>query len=676
MLCGGILRADSVVSEREQLLLEAAEPLNLPAEFVERSRLRAVMDAYAAEFHKVANPITSTAVQPTAVYAPGEQKLKRARARLTPQVIGYRRSLEAPMVPMRGFRAPVLDEAATLRNAALDRASLSGNEKKAAEYIHDRLAYDGLLLTLVEVIRILGSDNYLQSQEAELQNLSKLGFPSDLLNYFFAPNDRSGAELVSFVARAIHEGKKIEDALAAVKFRFRPTEPSFRGAAENGEHAIGLVRMQVGGGYVNGILPGGSINVTGQLVSVLPEADFLVSVPDHFHSELLWLAVRVWPLQRPDRLTLVPERTEVSPWAQDNGKAGTIASGKNRAAATLIPRFASQDEVPSKFYSAESFLMDGVHAAGHPVFHSPLLFPGGNLLVVRDPAKNERVLLLSQTELYRNTPLGLSRDEVLEAFKIEFGVDRCVPMPVVSYHLDYDVTLRAHEGGIVAFVNDGVAAARMMIELGLSALEGQKVLTAERARKARQQVQNNQARALHRDLHLILDSLQDEAGAYHDSLVKTFRAASSDNPTYNFQSFLAALDLFAASDRNSGDAGLDEVTANYFGALREVQRLTEMQKTRLTALGWKIVPVPSMPDLYKSINYLNGLQDKEQYLMPVVGGFYEELDRAAMGAFAEVLGNKIRIVPLLTGEIQRMHGGLHCVAAAYPEVEEVNLSSR
>ena len=47
------------------------------------------------------------------------------------------------------------------------------------------------------------------------------------------------------------------------------------------------------------------------------------------------------------------------------------------------------------------------------VMVSPLLFQGGNVLVVGDPERRERILLISEATLYQNIGLGLSREQVL-----------------------------------------------------------------------------------------------------------------------------------------------------------------------------------------------------------------------------------------------------------------------
>ena len=69
---------------------------------------------------------------------------------------------------------------------------------------------------------------------------------------------------------------------------------------------------------------------------------------------------------------------------------------------------------------------------------------------------------------------------------MEFGADECHVMPLASYHLDYDVTLRSHEGELVAFVNDSAAAARLIVGRAARMFEETGLMSAERARASRE----------------------------------------------------------------------------------------------------------------------------------------------------------------------------------------------
>ena len=87
---------------------------------------------------------------------------------------------------------------------------------------------------------------------------------------------------------------------------------------------------------------------------------------------------------------------------------------------------------------------------------------------------------------------------------------------------------------------------------------------------------------------------------------------------------------------------------------------------QLRRLGWKVVPVPSLADADRGINYLNGLHERKRYIMPAYGGFYAPLDQAAAEVFAAELEG-VEVVPILSGESQRRVGAVHCSVSAYPQ---------
>jgi hypothetical protein len=315
--------------------------------------------------------------------------------------------------------------------------------------------------------------------------------------------------------------------------------------------------------------------------------------------------------------------------------------------------------------------MDGVAAAGHTVIQSPLLFQGGNLLVVGDPAAQERVLLLAETELYRNTALGLSREQVLDAFQSEFTVDRCRVLPAVSYHLDYDVTVRVHGDRVLAFVNDAAAAAKLILQRGISALETSGIMPAASAQAALNDLARGDSEPVIRSLATVMAPYLNERHQYRVDLVRRFASEPTDAPVFNFHCFLAAMDVLASRElAGTALTAADALTREYFAALRALETTAREQQQHLKDLGWTVIPVPSMPDLYHSLNYLNGLHDRTRYLMPSAGGFYASVDTAAGEVFQRAFGGTIGVVHLGTQEIQRQHGGLHCVAAAYPRLND------
>jgi hypothetical protein len=102
--------------------------------------------------------------------------------------------------------------------------------------------------------------------------------------------------------------------------------------------------------------------------------------------------------------------------------------------------------------------------------------------------------------------------------------------------------------------------------------------------------------------------------------------------------------------------------------MRRLNAARVAQTEVLKLQGWTIVAIPSMTDLYRGINYLNGIHHSGGYLMPAFGGFYAPLDNAAQAAFRRALGSGFKITPILSAECQRHHGGVHCAASAYPRL--------
>jgi len=458
--------------------------------------------------------------------------------------------------------------------------------------------------------------------------------------------------------------------LGRMPFQFVRASEGYRVADESGADALGLLRIQAGGGYRNGIVAGGSIDVINQVVHALPHVDFLISIPDEFLDSFVSLARRSWRLRRAGQATVIGEPLSIAAWAQDNGKAGLIRDPKSNVerVATLTPRFASVGEGVSNFEPGESFLMDGLAAAGHAVAHSSLLFQGGNLLTLTDPKTGERVLLMSEGTLHRNVALGLSRDQVLAAFRSEFGVDRCAVLPAVSYHLDFDIGVRSRGGEVVVFVNDTMAAARIILSLGIDALERHGVIATNAAAAARASLVGQRDEELLRTLKGAIRQPSAGAGALPASLSKAFIADRTDSGIGNLQTFLLAMDLLEGSMDARAASAVDEERREYINALRRLESGNRDLARELRKLGWRVVAIPSMMDLYRGINYLNGIQHRDGCIMPAFGGFYTPLDQVALTAFREILGPKLTITSVRSAECQRQHGGVHCTVAAYPKL--------
>lgn len=653
-----------------------ATDLNLPADFFRRVRQRALMDDYAARFHALEADVQPRPRSLTSSRNVNERMIQVVKPPITPAMQRRLTGLDEPVRPLRGYLAPILDRAELEIPVTLPATGLTPAEKKLAELVTHTLAREGLLVTLAASVEALGPAAVATDPARAAKQLVGLGFPVDLLAFFrggFAPATNA-IGVIAGVARELGTGAtavSLATRLRAVPFQFTKTHPAFRCAEETGENEIGLLRLQIGGGYVNGIVPGGPLDVTPQLMSALPEANVLATVPAGQFENVRLLALRSWPLRREGRLTLVSETAPVSAWAQDNGKAGVLTGttpGRG-VPATLTPRYASMDEMDQKFMPGESFLMDGLRAAGHTVLHSPLLFQGGNLLVARDPRRGDRVLVLSETELYRNMALGLTRKQVLDAFRAEFAVDRTVVLPAISYHLDYDLALRVQAGGVTAFVNDPLAAARIVLARGLEALESAGEISRAEAYTARGHLEAGELAAFGKEMEAVLGRFRNADQTFRLAFVRLFAAIPTDAPMFNTRCFLAALDILASEALTGANEPPPGARRDYLAALRDLHVIGRAQQEQLRGLGWTVVPVPSMPDLHRSLNYVNGVQDRAKCLIPAIGGFYQGLDQAAAAAYQRALGTGVKVIPIQSAGIQISHGGVHCVSATYPKLD-------
>jgi hypothetical protein len=548
----------------------------------------------------------------------------------------------------------------------------------AATFVRDRLASDGLLPTLARTIKLLDWHNTKPSPAAALAQLRAVGLPVDLIDFFSLPGQSgqspSSEKLVLWIASQLASGRPLEDLCADLKtaaFSFQQTSPGFQLALEEGSSELKTIRIQLGGGYKDGILPGGNLDLVGRFCETLPDASVLLSVDEAHFEACHWLAAHVWPLRHTGQMTIISEPLPVSAWAQDNGKAGCIrsADGLPPRLACITPRFASKDDAETICVPGESFLMEGLRPAGLGVVQSPLLFQGGDLMAVRDPVSGRRVLLVGEGEISRNTLLGLTRAQVLEAFRVEMGLDEAVLWPEGSFHLDYDVTFRRQGDRSLAFVNDPISAARIIVGNGLRALETNGLITPALAASASASLQKSDYGALASELEKLFQARR-VAGIYPNSIAAAFATAPLDSPTSNFQCFLTAVDFLLAMDPAADLSTFGAERAACLEAFRGIQKSLAVQKLLLEKRGWRIVPVPSMPDLHRGINYLNAVQDKTRLLMPAWGGFYANLDDAAAAAYREPLGDSVQIIPLQCAATQLMHGSIHCMLKAYPAPDQ------
>jgi len=564
---------------------------------------------------------------------------------------------------LRGFRAPILSRA----REALVLHAVAGVDARSARTIAERLARDGLRATLVTAFAQLDQGGADRRTPAE--RLERAGFPLDWLDSFAMPDSEP---LLDVVARELGAGRSREVVLAqiaALPFVYRPTIPGFGVATECGEHDAAALRLQISSA-TDYARPGegGAMDILRDLARALPDAEIVAGVETK-HLAAVERESRTLAESRAGRITLVESPLPLAQWAQDSAKAGHVESSGRRAVVWLAPRYASRGEDGTRFAPAESLALEGFSESGREVRSSRLLFQGGNLLAVRDPKSGTRSLLIGEAEIARNRALGLTRDEVLAAFRAEFGVDGCIVLPAVSFHIDLEVSVRATPDGVVAFVLDTSTAARTIIRCGIAALERTGLLDQEGARLALEDADADRHAEFFGRLGPIFQAAQHSGGRFTLDFAQKFAAGPEDSGVGNLQRFLLALDLWTAArmgDATQAELGIDTDSFAYLTSLRR----REGDRTRVAAalggLGWKLVAVPGLSDEARSLNPLNGVHLRGVYLQPVYGGIFEPLDALATQRIAEGLGSDVRILPVRCGETQRRSGGLHCAVAVEP----------
>lgn len=600
---------------------------------------------------------------------PSQQPIRIVHHELLPEALAYWESLKEERPPLRGFRAPILGDADQRWPMSLP-ADASPTMQAATNAVAHNLARNGLLSTTAEVIGITDPNFFADGSPTSVDYLRFIGLPVDLMEFFKAPGQPEGTSTVATIAKAMAAGiarEALATWLNTFEFRFTQTRPGFAVFTECGEDELDMLRLQVTRGtYWQGPGDGGNVDMVRQLVEQLPDVKLVLSIQRQHLDEFL-STFRTWSSGDPQRITLVTEPLIVAQWAQDNGKPGVVMDAGHgaRKVVTLVPRFASRGEDGSTFVPGETLLLDGLPLAGLDVAQSPLLFQGGDLLAVRDPKSGKRTLLIGEAELYRHTALGLSIPQTIEAFRIEFGVDQCVPMPAVSFHIDFEMTIRVKDDHLVAFVNDTPAAVRIILECGVDALEKNRIIDSTTARRAKKFLADWDGQAFLQSIFNTVMARSGGTGHFPESLANAFSAGPSDSGVGNFQRFLLAMDMLLSWSLPPGQAPPEAHAASYLQSFGRRDEHRHSLHAHLQQMGFEVVTIPSMGDAGRGINYINGIQDRSRYLMPTYGGLFAPLDVAAKKAFEQALGPGVTVIPILSGESQRRVGGLHCSTSAY-----------
>lgn len=581
------------------------------------------------------------------------------RSTLERPLSALERSTSEARPPLRGFFPPLgqgIDAPGAVRSDAWDppRDELGS---RAAQLVGTHLARDGFVATLAQVVELAGPATF--AQDARIDWLASVGFPIDWAASFRHDGDVNLA-LSTWIARDLAAGTPRDQLAARVRFAFTPSLAGFAAASESGEHPIACLRMHVARPrYWTGPGDGSALDVFRQLAEDRRELPIRAVIDAANVDELVALA-KGWNVPKPERVRLLVQDLPVSQWAQDNGKSGFA----NGALATLAPRFVSRGEEASAWVAGDARALETFAADGVRVVRSPLAFQGGNALVVHDPKRDERVLLLGEAEVERNHVLGLAREDVIAAFRAEFGVARVLVLPALSYHVDYEVSARAIGGELVCFVNDEPAAAFLVARACVDVLERAHTLDEATVRAVRDAIEARDGAALVAHLAPPLYERSLGAGRFPESFARPFSLGAADSHVANFERLLLAIDVLAAR------AGVvpqgDAYFAAYLAALARTSRERVELSQLLASQGWKVVAVPGLAAGERGVTYLNAVHARGLVLLPAWGGLLAPLDAAARAVFERAAGQGVSVVSILSAESQRRQGALHCSVEVLP----------
>ncbi len=621
-------------------------------------------------------------------------------------VMALREQSRTAVPARRGFRVPrtvtgppPADLADPASAAGSMDVAASAEWSAAADLVARRLAADGLAATAVRAMaatRAAGDAAGLAA-EAMVEGLTGVGLPVDLLAFVAPPGGpvaaasdpdadpdtdtdaarqtRSRAWIAAALARleAGEDADALAAAAAALPVEIRPSIPGFRAAADDGGEPLALLRIQpTRGRYWAGRGGGGSLDLAVSLLESLPDPAFVLSIGSPFVPDALDRMAPARERAR-GRVTVVDEPHVVSQWAQDNGQPGFVA-GDDRPW-LLAPRYASRGDFGSTFVPGDTWLVEGLPAAGIAVARSPLLFQGGNLLVAadpRDPAR--RLLLLGDAEVDRNVALGLSRDAIIEGFRREFGVDRVSVLQPPAFHLDFAATVRRlpatddRPARSVAFVHDEDRGHAMVLEAGIGRLAAAGVLDANSAAAALAMLAagESEAEGLVQMLGPVVYARQRPDGQWPLSFADLFGAAEGGEGIAVLDRFLCSFErMMGLSVDLARVPGPPAIRASLATWRRRQAELAAFD-AGLVALGFEPVPVPGFALEARSVNTVNMVHGRDLLLRPITGGVLAPIDAAAGEAIRAVVGPGVRIVDVPTADTQRRSGAVGCAVAAWP----------
>lgn len=641
--------------------------LDLPREFLSRLTDRVLRASFYERFRAVvadANAPDRAERQSAASSAP--ESAAAAIAGATAQVRVEHVQLDADQAAYRSWLAETPPVLASFRVPTMTGACLPADQTEppvlsdARRIARKHLARDGLLVALARVILALGPA-HVRSHADSITLLSSAGIPADLLAFLrpmAVPAECSPQEVIQTLADHFLAGESIDKLLKALRkstFQPRASLPGFRPTSDSGRDTIQLLRAHATRAtYYSGPDDGGNLDLLSHALAALPIAPFVINTEAHNALPLRKALARA---AHSAATTILSQPLPVSQWAADNAKPGTVSGHPVH----LAPRFASRGEYHPTFIPGDDLAASNLHIRSA---RSPLLFQGGNILIVDDLPRARRVLLIGEAEIHRNRALGLSAEQILAFFRIEFATDICEVLPAASYHIDQELTVRSSPEQTLAFVPDVVSAAIIIIECSLAAMRDSRrspVAIVEQA------LTHFRASRYIEALHLIWSILGSERTselAYPLSFAESFSTSPADSGVGNLHRFLLALDHLAVAALPPSAIH----DPNFAALLRSFQRrAADRSKVRmlLSRLGWRVISVPALPEESRGINPLNGVHTPGDYLMPIYGGLFGSLDQAAASVFQTALGPSVTIRPIPAAESQCRQGALHCSLALY-----------
>lgn len=431
---------------------------------------------------------------------------------------------------------------------------------------------------------------------------------------------------------------------------------------------------------------GDSLDLALSVLSALPEVPAIVSVGERHVAPFLD-SLRAARIARSATIRLVVTPASPSQWTHDNAKAALTAGGAGEAA-IITSAYPSRSDLPSELILDESRAIDALSEVV-PRRRSPLLFQGGNILLVEEPPQpgafpgepTRRVLLVGEAELVRNLHSTPSIGAIEQDFQREFGADRVVALPNASFHIDYDVSVRLVDTRVVAFVNDQATGAALITLAAIEHMERRAAAPRQRSagpaptraalHALREAVQSTDPSRIASHFGPLVSAHTGPIGQVRESFADLLAPGSgppSSDPVARRSRWadahrvLAAFDtLIAPSGADHGAPASNPILSFYRAINRQMDRRRAITQL-IAACGWQIVSVPSISDADRSVNFINALHTARSALVPSVGGLFAAVDQRALNVWRSSVGASVEVIPIPSGESQLRQGAVRCSA--------------